>query len=51
MKTRKLKTYYNKDSRPMIILQGKWLEDLGYKIGDKIEVNITKDKITIKKEP
>ena len=51
MKTRKLKTYYNKDSRPQIILQGKWLEDLGYKIGDKIEVNIIKDKIVIKKEP
>ena len=51
MKTRKLKTYYNKNNRPMIILQGKWLEDLGYKVGDKIEVKIIKDKITIKKEP
>ena len=51
MNSRKLKTYYNKDIRPQIILQGKWLEDLGYKIGDKIEVNLTKDKITIKKEP
>lgn len=51
MKTRKLKAYYNKSNRPMIILQGKWLEDLGYKVGDRIEVKIIKDKVTIKKEP
>ena len=49
--TRKLKTYYNKNDRPMIILQGKWLEKIGYQIGDKIEVKIIKDKIIIKKEP
>lgn len=51
MKTRKLKTYYNKNNRPQIILQGKWLEDLGYQVGDRIEVNIIKNKIVIKKEP
>ena len=51
MKTRKLKTYYNKNNRPQIILQGKWLQELGYQVGDRIEVTIVKDKITIKKEP
>ena len=51
MKTRKLKTYYNKDNRPQIILQGKWLQELGYQVGDRIEVTIVKDKIIIKKEP
>lgn len=51
MKTRKLKTYYNKNNRPQIILQGKWLEDLGYQVGDRIEVKIIKNKIVIKKEP
>lgn len=51
MKTRKLKTYYNKDSRPQIILQGKWLQELGYQVGDRIDVTIIKDKIIIKKEP
>ena len=48
---RKLKTYYNKNNRPMIILQGKWLEKIGYQIGDRIEVTIIKNKIVIKKEP
>ena len=51
MKTRKLKTYYNNNNRPMIILQGKWLEKIGYQIGDRIEVKIIKNKIVIKKEP
>jgi hypothetical protein len=48
---RKLKIYYNRNNKPMIILQGDWLEKIGYKIGDKIEVKIIKDKIAIKKEP
>lgn len=51
MKNRKLKVYYNTKNKPQIILQGTWLEKAGYKIGDKIEVNIIKDKIIIKKEP
>jgi bifunctional DNA-binding transcriptional regulator/antitoxin component of YhaV-PrlF toxin-antitoxin module len=48
---RKLKIYYNKNNKPQIVLQGEWLEKAGYKVGDKIEVKIIKNKITIKKEP
>lgn len=33
----------------MVILQGKWLESLGYRVGDKITVDIKKNKIEIKK--
>ena len=51
MKIRKLKTYYNKNNMPMIILQGKWLHSLGYNVGDRIDVKISKNKIIIKKEP
>jgi toxic protein SymE len=32
-------TYLNgKDRRPLIRLQGRWLEDLGYHSGDKVVV-------------
>ena len=33
----------------MVMLQGKWMEELGYKVGDKIVVDIKKDVIKIKK--
>lgn len=33
----------------MVVLQGKWMEELGYKVGDKITVNIKNNKIEIKK--
>ena len=51
MKNRKLKVYYNTKNKPQIILQGGWLEKAGYQIGDRVEVNIIKNKIIIKKEP
>lgn len=41
--------YYNKNNKPLVMLQGKWLESLGYRIGDKIVVNIKKNGIEIKK--
>lgn len=46
---RELTVYYNKNNRPMVMLQGKWMEELGYKVGDKIAVDIKKNKIEIKK--
>lgn len=35
---------------PQIILQGQWLEQLGFDVGDKITVDCQPDKITITKE-
>lgn len=46
---RELTVYYNNTNRPMIILQGKWMEELGYKVGDKITVDIKNNEIKIKK--
>lgn len=34
-------------SIPKIVLQGKWLDGLGFSIGDKIVVTCSEDKITI----
>ena len=34
-------------SRPWIQLQGKWLEDLGFHIGDKIKVSYEENRIII----
>lgn len=51
---RNLKIYYsyNQDNKnPLIMLKGKWLEKLGFQIGDRIEVECKKDKIVIKKSP
>ena len=33
-----------------IILQGKWLETLGFSIGDKVTVDCQPDRIVIEKE-
>ena len=35
---------------PRIMLQGKWLSDAGYKVGDQIEVICKDNKIIIKLE-
>ena len=35
---------------PQIILQGKWLEALGFSIGDKITVDCQQGRIVIEKE-
>ena len=34
---------------PMIRLQGKWLRDLGFRVGDKVVVETTDNKIVITK--
>lgn len=51
MKTKSLKVYEgtgrNYSSIPKIVLQGKWLDSLGFSIGDKIMVTCKEDKITI----
>ena len=51
MKTKSLKVYEgtgrNYVSIPKIVLQGKWLDSLGFSIGDKITVTCNEDKITI----
>lgn len=53
MKTKSLKVYEgtgrNYMSIPKIVLQGKWLDSLGFSIGDKITVTCNDDKITIKR--
>lgn len=53
MKTKCLKVYEgtgrNYVSIPKIVLQGKWLDSLGFSIGDKIIVSCNEDKITIKR--
>lgn len=36
--------------RSQIILQGKWLESLGFSIGDKVIVDCQLDRIVIEKE-
>lgn len=36
---------------PQIILQGQWLAQAGFCVGDKITVNCQTDKLTIIKEP
>lgn len=51
-KGRILKVYAqpsNGKTYPEIRLSGKWLEELGYKVGDSIRVTIRKQKISISK--
>lgn len=38
---------------PAVRVQGKWLQDLGFRIGDKVEIYESKEAITIRlaKEP
>ncbi len=52
---RKLKIYEqsmgggNYTQVPTLLLKGKWLEEVGFKAGDYVEVNIENEVITIKK--
>jgi len=39
---------YNCKETPFIRLQGKWLEDIGFRIGDKIEVQEQPEELVIK---
>lgn len=39
----------SKHQIPRIQLQGQWLEALGYRVGDKIDVQCSKDTIVITK--
>ena len=48
--TRTLKVYYHTTPQgdiPRIILQGRWLEELGYSVGDFVSVTISGQTITI----
>lgn len=53
MKTKSLKVYEGSGKNympiPKILLQGKWLDKLGYSIGDQITVTCSEDQITITK--
>lgn len=53
MKTKNLKVYEgsgrNYTSIPLIRLQGKWLDSLGFSIGDQITVTCNENKIMIMK--
>lgn len=54
MEQRKLKVYSGSDKNyaaiPQIILQGKWLKQAGFEIGDRIKVDCLENEIIIKKE-
>ena len=50
---RKLKVYGNQNrdftGDPFILLKGKWLKELGFSIGNYIEIDCEKNEIIIKK--
>lgn len=41
--------YYGNDQRPAIYLQGKWIQELGFDIGDHVSVKCQNNKIIITK--
>jgi toxic protein SymE len=41
--------YYLQNRRPTIKLQRKWLEEIGFKIGDKVDVKCENGRLTITK--
>ena len=49
MKTRALKVYEaaGRTDIPQIRLQGKWVEDAGFRIGSPIKVEVRKGRLTI----
>ncbi len=47
---KKRKVYDGRKGYPMIRLTGKYLESHGFKVGESIEVEYGKDRITITKE-
>jgi len=49
MKFRKLLVYEDSSDRPYILLKGKWLQKLGFRFHDVVEIKTYKDKIVIKK--
>lgn len=55
MEQRKLTVYAgsgkNYATIPQIILQGQWLGQIGFNVGDKIIVDCQTDKLIITKEP
>lgn len=42
--------YTNNKPYPMIRLQGKWLEELGFRVGDRVVVVTDEERIVITKE-
>lgn len=55
MKERKLKVTYApgseyKEQIPRIVLQGKWLKEFGFEVGDNILVTCESDLLTIKSQ-
>lgn len=53
MKTKNMKVYQGSGRNyvevPKIVLQGKWLQDLGFSVGDQLTVTCSEDMITIKR--
>lgn len=50
MKTKELKVYKGRGANydaPQIVLQGKWLQGLGFSIGDKLTITCEQDRIII----
>lgn len=50
---RKIKVYeqsgYNYQNTPTIVLKGKWLEELGFSMGDKVMVKCEDGRLTLTK--
>ena len=49
MKINKLLVYEDSTDRSYILLKGKWLRKLGFNFHDRLELELYKDEITIKK--
>ena len=54
MKERKLKVTYApgteyKEKTPRIVLQGKWLKELGFEVGQHVIVSLSSEKIVVSK--
>ena len=52
-KCREMKVYeqsgYNYQNTPTIVLKGKWLQELGFSMGDKVSVKCEDGRLTITK--
>ena len=46
-KESRLYTVSDMDNRPFIRLRGKWLEDAGFHIGDKLAVSVNENRLVI----
>ena len=54
MKERKLKVTYApgakyKEQIPRIVLQGKWLKELGFEVGEHVTINYSNENIVVSK--